>query len=1159
MRGMIVGTWLLILVGMALLCLPSTSSATIDLSKLPQAMIRPEALGTGDPAPQKTIPPASSGSPFTAKQKSGDDNERVTVPIEELTTGVCQRLSLLKGARQCGVEREVALGYLVSQEAVHDLQRLRETNCRSLIIDWRAELGTPRAISGNDLLPGFSASDTPPAARAARFLAENKGLLRIDQPSAEFVPFKLVEGVHGFSAVRFQQYFQGLELWAHDLVVRFDPSGKVIGFSGCYRPTPEIDSIDPLFGPEAATAVAIAGLADRDGIAGVFEESRLLLYPFEDNLRLSWRIVISAGRACREEVFIDALSGEFLHAITLIRESATTGEGTDLSGQTRTLGLWDVGGTYNMIDTRKAMYDAGASTMPDDPKGAIWTIHANHTMLEELYHVSSSDVNDWTSKENAVSAATYTGYFYDYINSTFGRNSYDNEGRTITSIVDVGSNYNNAFWNGQAISFGNGDNTTFSDLAGALDVVCHELGHAVVEFTANLVYEFQPGSLNEHYADVFGTLVEWDADEANADWLLGEDVTTPGTPGDCLRNMEDPDNANVAFGGDYPSHMSEYHDLPASNDHGGVHTNNTIPSRAFVIVAQNESVGREKAAQIWYRALTQSLNRNSQFIDLRIGVIAAATELYGETEATVVTDAFDTVGITAGEETPEQPDLPDNSGDDFIAVKDISNGHIYRVTTDWSETLDISLAAIGNGGRPSFTDDGSAMVWVGADGHLYYGPSDGTAATQISDDPEWWSAALSADGRYLAATTLANDGNIHVFDLETQPVEHTAFQLYQQNDGGQTDVTVEYADVMEFAVAGDFIIYDALNSSPLGGGGTYEYWDINLLRLEDSACFRVFQPLPQGEQIGNPTLAQNQDNILAFDYVDGDENNWVIAYDLQTNVQGEVTNNYSHMGRPTFSGDDSQIYYQYPATCKVLPTDAIWSVSLLPDGLTGAGDDEPWGCYVALPVWMTLGERPAPVMQLQALEGNWSENEVTITWQISATENLSGFHLENSPVSNGPFVQRTDEMIPVTSGSTIYHFTDNAPEVGGECFYRVIGIDRAGGRRELGQLQLRPDTEGKTPLRPLLLPNTPNPFGQATLLRFVLPELAAASQTDLKIFDLQGRLVAHPVAGELLGAGEHRIAWQPLDQNGTELATGIYFMRLEAGAYVTRSTISVIR
>ncbi|MCP5118856.1 MAG: hypothetical protein GY953_49215, partial [bacterium] len=119
------------------------------------------------------------------------------------------------------------------------------------------------------------------------------------------------------------------------------------------------------------------------------------------------------------------MAGEFLHRISLIREAPDTGQGTDISGQTRTLGLWEQGGTYYMIDTRKAMYNAAASTMPDDPKGGIWTIHANNTMLEEFYHVTSSDKNDWSGKANAVSAATYAGFFYDYFNTAFGRSSYD--------------------------------------------------------------------------------------------------------------------------------------------------------------------------------------------------------------------------------------------------------------------------------------------------------------------------------------------------------------------------------------------------------------------------------------------------------------------------------------------------------------------------------------------------------------------------------------------------------------------------------------------------------------------------------------------------------------------------------------------------------------
>src|SRR3972149_1395074 len=127
--------------------------------------------------------------------------------------------------------------------------------------------------------------------------------------------------------------------------------------------------------------------------------------------------------------------------------------------------------------------------------------------------------------------------------------------------------------------FGNGNGSAFSDLAGALDVPAHEMSHGVIENTANLIYENQPGALNESFADVFGVLFEFSVEGGNGDWLLGEDITTPKTAGSVLRNRENPAATNVAFNGQQPTKMSEFRNLPNTdeNDHGGVHTNSGIP------------------------------------------------------------------------------------------------------------------------------------------------------------------------------------------------------------------------------------------------------------------------------------------------------------------------------------------------------------------------------------------------------------------------------------------------------------------------------------------------------------------------------------------------------------------------------------------------------
>ncbi|HEV2045525.1 MAG TPA: M4 family metallopeptidase [Chthoniobacterales bacterium] len=219
-------------------------------------------------------------------------------------------------------------------------------------------------------------------------------------------------------------------------------------------------------------------------------------------------------------------------------------------------------------------------------------------------------------------AYDYAGDTYDFYSGVFKRDSLDNHGLRLISSVHVGQNWDNAFWNGRQMAYGDGDGQAFGRFTQSVDVVGHELTHGVVSYSADLVYQDEPGAMNEHFADVFGTLVkQWKNNQTvkQADWLLGKELVIPAPTRQAIRNMANPGTAfknDPYLGTDpQPKHIKNKYKGPSDN--GGVHINSGILNYAFYLAAT--AIGGkawETVGPIWYVALTQRLVRTSSFADL---------------------------------------------------------------------------------------------------------------------------------------------------------------------------------------------------------------------------------------------------------------------------------------------------------------------------------------------------------------------------------------------------------------------------------------------------------------------------------------------------------------------------------------------------------------
>ena len=262
-----------------------------------------------------------------------------------------------------------------------------------------------------------------------------------------------------------------------------------------------------------------------------------------------------------------------------------------------------------------------------------------------------------------------SGATYDLYKDIYNRNSIDGSGMRLDSTVHYKVGYDNAFWDGQQMVYGDGDENLpeaerlFNRFTIAIDVMGHELTHGVTQFEAKLVYSFQPGALNESMSDVFGSLVKQyqkgqTADQA--DWIIGEGLFTSNVNGVGIRSMKAPGTAynDPVLGKDpQPAHMKDY--VNTVSDNGGVHINSGIPNHAFYIVAtQIGGFGWEKAGRIWYITLRDKLTNSSNFQDCANRTYQTAAELFGANslEQQAVKKGWADVGITVGEPTPTPGD-----------------------------------------------------------------------------------------------------------------------------------------------------------------------------------------------------------------------------------------------------------------------------------------------------------------------------------------------------------------------------------------------------------------------------------------------------------------------------------------------------------------------
>jgi hypothetical protein len=301
---------------------------------------------------------------------------------------------------------------------------------------------------------------------------------------------------------------------------------------------------------------------------------------------------------------------------------------------------------------------------------AAWVVHTagnGSTLPGAVVRVAGDVASGDTDVDQAAGGITATLAMYDEV---FARSSYDGKDAQVVLTVHYEQGYDNAFWNGDQLVFGDGDGKIFGSFTRPVDVLGHEFTHAVTQFTAALSYQGQSGALNESVSDCFGMCLKQrqlgqTADQA--DWLVGAGIFLPGINARALRDMAHPGTAydDPTLGQDpQVGDMADYVDT--TDDNGGVHTNSGIPNRAFYLAAT--AIGGdtwEGAGRIWYAALTGgSVGADTDFAGFAAATVAAAGQ-----HSDAVRRAWQTVGVDPAGAVAAPPSSSAPAASDLVRVR----------------------------------------------------------------------------------------------------------------------------------------------------------------------------------------------------------------------------------------------------------------------------------------------------------------------------------------------------------------------------------------------------------------------------------------------------------------------------------------------------------
>jgi Zn-dependent metalloprotease len=453
------------------------------------------------------------------------------------------------------------------------------------------------------------------------------------------------------SAIRFDRTYRGLAVIGGDFIVHLTPSGA-FRYGNGMRIAGLPSSLNATISASAASATAAQGLS----YAVASSRTQLVVYGGQRTSPLAWQVKTKGATAADGTLtYVDATTGRVLARWSSVDTDQDIGTGnTEYSG---TVPLVDekTGTTYSLLD---------------NSRGAQKTLNANHSGTEGAGTIYTDTNNVWgdhteTNVETAGADAAYgVGKTWDFYLNVFGRDGIGDDGIGARGIVHYSVNYVNAFWSDDCFCMEFGDGSVASGISAltSLDVSGHEMTHGVTSRTADLVYAFESGGLNESTSDVMGTMVEWYArnTEDVPDYVIGEEIFRHYDPAhNYVRRMDKPSrdgfSADCWFNGvgnedvHYSSGVGNHLFYLLSEGSGSKTINGIQYNSPTCNGSTVTGIGHNKAARIWYKALTEQWTSNTDYHDARVGMLNAAADLYGQnsTEYKTVNRAWAAVNVTA--------------------------------------------------------------------------------------------------------------------------------------------------------------------------------------------------------------------------------------------------------------------------------------------------------------------------------------------------------------------------------------------------------------------------------------------------------------------------------------------------------------------------------